>query len=117
MFQEIPIKFKPRKGHEIDERLYQYTEELDITFPIVVIRNELYLVGSERLNIKLNANNNQLLVRVGGGYKNFEEHILAQNKFYQRMLVMHMIKSGESLEWVVEMLIAGKKIPNQLLDL
>ena len=28
------------------------------------------------------------------------------------MLVIHMIKSGESLEWVIEQLIAGKKIKN-----
>ena len=29
-----------------------------------------------------------------------------------RMLVIHMIKSGESLEWVVDQLIQGKKIKN-----
>jgi hypothetical protein len=33
------------------------------------------------------------------------------------MLVVYMIKSGESLEWVVEQLIANRKISNQLVDL
>ena len=47
----------------------------------------------------------------------FEDYMLKQDRYYQRMLVIHMIKSGESLEWVVERLISGKKIPNSMLDL
>lgn len=61
--------------------------------------------------------NDSLMVRVGGGYVKFEEHVLKQDRYYQRMLVVFMIKSGESLEWVVEQLIANKKITNQLVDL
>jgi hypothetical protein len=52
------------------------------------------------------------MVRVGGGYAKFEEHIDKQARYYQRMLVVYMIKSGESLEWVVEQLKANKKITN-----
>jgi len=29
-----------------------------------------------------------------------------------RKLVIFMIKSGESLEWVIDAIITGKKIPN-----
>ena len=57
------------------------------------------------------------MVRVGGGYVKFEEHVLKQDRYYQRMLVVYMFKSGESLEWVVEQLIAKKKIQNQLIDM
>ena len=85
-------------------------QELDIKFPIELIKDDLYLIGCERLNIKQNSNTESLLVRVGGGYVKFEDHVLKQNKYYQRMLVIYMIKSGESLEWVVEQLIANRKI-------
>lgn len=33
------------------------------------------------------------------------------------MLVVHMIKSGETLEWVIDQLVAGKKIPNSIQNL
>lgn len=111
------MKFKPRKGNKIDEKIRFYIQELDIKFPIVLIKDDLYLIGSERLNIKQNMHNDSLMVRVGGGYVKFEEHVLKQDRYYQRMLVVYMIKSGESLEWVVEQLIANKKITNQLVDL
>jgi len=52
------------------------------------------------------------MVRVGGGYVKFEEHIEKFQRYYQRMLVVYMIKSGESLEWVVERLISNQKIIN-----
>ena len=73
---------------------------MDIKFPIVLIKDDLYLIGSERLNI--NMTNDSLMVRVGGGYVKFEEHITKNDRYYQRMLVVYMIKSGESLEWVIE---------------
>lgn len=52
------------------------------------------------------------MVRVGGGYVKFEDHMDKHERYYQRALVVHMIKSGESLEWVVEQLKANKKITN-----
>jgi len=89
---------------------------LNITIPIDYIKGDLYLIGSDRLTIKQIANNDSLIVRVGGGYVKFEEHFEKYDRYYQRMLVVHMIKSGESLEWVIEMLKANKKITNQLVD-
>jgi hypothetical protein len=100
LFSDVPIKFKARKGNKIEEKIKFYIEELDIKFPIVLIKDDLYLIGSERLNI--NMTNDSLMVRVGGGYVKFEEHITKNDRYYQRMLVVYMIKSGESLEWVIE---------------
>lgn len=111
-----PIKFMPRKGNKIDEKIRFYIQELNITIPIDYIKGDLYLIGSDRLNIKQNSNNDSLMVRVGGGYVKFEEHFEKYDRYYQRMLVVHMIKSGESLEWVIEQLKANKKITNQLVD-
>lgn len=106
----------PRKANKIDEKIRFYIQELNITIPIDYIKGDLYLIGSDRLNIKQNSNNDSLMVRVGGGYVKFEEHFEKYDRYYQRMLVVHMIKSGESLEWVIEQLKANKKITNQLVD-
>ncbi len=51
-------------------------------------------------------------MRVGGGYEKFEDYVPKNHRFFQRTLVVHMIKSGESLEAVVDNLIIGKKIKN-----
>ena len=56
------------------------------------------------------------MVRVGASWVKFEEQVQKQDRYYQRMLVMHMIKSGESLEWVIEQIVANKKIHNQLVE-
>lgn len=56
-----------------------------------MIRDDLYLVGTERLTIKQNTDNDSLMVQVGGGYTDFEEHVLKQDRYYQRKLVINMI--------------------------
>lgn len=53
------------------------------------------------------------MLRVGGGYEKFDDYVPKNHRFFQRMLVVHMIKSGESLEAVVDNLIIGKRIANQ----
>lgn len=76
LFSDTPIKFKARKANKIEENIKFYIQELEIKFPIVLIKDDLYLIGSERLTIKQNSNNDSLMVRVGGGYVKFEEHVL-----------------------------------------
>lgn len=56
--------------------------------------------------------NSQLVIRVGGGYEKFEDYVAKNNKQIQKQLVIEMIKSGESLEWVVDQLINGNRIKN-----
>jgi len=34
LFYETPIRFKPTRGNNIDEKINFYIEELDIKFPI-----------------------------------------------------------------------------------
>lgn len=52
LFSDTPMKFRARKGNKIDEKIKFYIQELGIKFPIVLIKDDLYLIGSERLNIK-----------------------------------------------------------------
>ena len=82
-------------------------KQLGITIPIMHIEKHLYLIGSQRSILELKRN--FVMVRTGGGYEKFEEHVPKNHRFFQRQLVVHMIKSGESLEWVVDQIVAGKK--------
>jgi hypothetical protein len=50
------------------------------------------------------------MVRVGGGYVQFDEYIPNNHRFFERTLLVHMIKSQESLEWVCDALMKDKKI-------
>lgn len=54
------------------------------------------------------------MVRVGGGFEKFIEYIPKNHRYLERALVVYMIKSGESLEWVVDNLKNGKKITNKI---
>lgn len=49
------------------------------------------------------------MVRVGGGYFRFDDFIPSQHRFFEKTLLMHMIKSKESLEWVCDALCKEKK--------
>lgn len=50
------------------------------------------------------------MIRISGGYEEFADYISKNHKFHQKMLVISMIKSGESLEYVVDCLINQKRI-------
>lgn len=110
LFSETPVKFVARKTNELDQHIAKILEDHKLTIPVIHIKDTLYLIGSQRLNVE--KKNEKLSVRVGGGYERFEDYVPRNSKYFQRTLVCHMIKSGESLEWVVEQLLQGKKIKN-----
>lgn len=55
-----------------------------------------------------------VMLRIGGGYEKFIEYVPRHHRYFERQLVIYMIKSGESLEWVVDSLFNGHKIKNVL---
>lgn len=110
LFKDEPIVFVPRKNNPIDQRIKILIIEYNLTIPIVHIKDRLYLIGCNRMTCELTRD--QLMVRVGGGYERFEEYVPNNVRYFMRMLVVHMIKSGESLEWVIEQLINGRRIKN-----
>jgi len=83
-----------------------------LTIPIIPIEGNTYLVGSQKLSLELREEN--LLCKVNGGYENFGNYASKHQDTFQRALVLFMNKSGESLEWVTEQLIRGKRIKKQL---
>lgn len=76
--------------------------------PVIWVKANIYLLGSEKHNCDLKAEN--VVVRTGGGYESFQAYIVANEKFHQKILVNHMINNDQSLEWVVDQLIQGKKL-------
>lgn len=107
-----PIVFKPNKNSEIDVALAKLVKDLKITMPVVHVKESCYLIGSQRVNLMLKRD--QLLVKRGGGGASepFQEFYLTNKKQLERGLVVFMIRSGESLEFVVDSLVNGKKILN-----
>jgi len=75
-------------------------KQLRITIPILFIKEKLYLIGSVRINVDMKTDN--LMLRVGGGFEKFIDYVPKNHRYFERSLVVHMIKSGESLEWVVD---------------
>jgi len=92
----------------MDQAIAALIQDLNITLPILHIKDNLYLVGPVRMSCEMKRD--FVMLRVGGGYEKFVEHVPKNHRFYERTLVVHMIKSGESLEWVIDALFNGKKI-------
>ena len=92
----------------MDLAIANLIEELNITLPILHIKDKLYLIGPSRMTCEMKRD--FVMLRVGGGYEKFVEHLPRNHRFYERTLVVHMIKSGESLEWVIDALFNGRQI-------
>lgn len=90
--------------------MYELIKSLSVTIPILHIKERLYLIGHNRMTCDLRQDN--LMVRVGGGYEKFIDYVPKNHRYFERSLVVHMIKSGESLEGVVDALFNGRKLKN-----
>jgi len=112
LFQTSPIPFVAKKGANYD--CEKYMEKLidvhDITIPIIHVKGQVYLVGSAKHIIQFT--NDNVVLKIGGGYQIFDEYIPQQEMFYQRTLLTHMIKSRESLEWICDCIINDRRIPS-----
>lgn len=52
LFQEAPIKFVARKGEKVDLEVKRMVEEMNITIPIIWIKQNLFLVGNKSINLE-----------------------------------------------------------------
>ena len=106
----VPIKFVPRKGEKVDMEVKKMIDEMNITIPIIYINKSIYLVGNK--TISLEKKGEFVTAHIGGGYRRFEEYIQENHKKLERDLIVKMIQSKESLEWICEAIINGQRIPN-----
>lgn len=110
LFKSAPIDFVPREGNQIDMAIDELIKSQSITIPILHIRERLYLIGHTRITCDFK--NDNLICRVGGGFEKFIDYVPKNHRYFERSLVVHMIKSGESLEGVVDALFNGRKLKN-----
>jgi len=110
LFMKAPMQFVPRKGVKVDYEIKRMIDEMVITIPIIHIKDKLYLVGIHKIHMDMKAED--VIAQIGGGYEKFELYIKKQHKILERGLIIKMIQSKESLEWICDALIRGTKIPN-----
>jgi hypothetical protein len=71
-----------------------------IMIPIIWIKNDLYLVGSQKSTCQMKSGN--VLIRQGASFEMFDQVVPGAQKYHQKVLVSHMISNDESLEWVCD---------------
>lgn len=109
LFNKAPMKFVNRKDVKVESEIKSLIDELNVTIPIVHIKGSLYLVGVSKIHLEQKAD--YVIAQVGGGYQKFEPWIIKNHKAIERQMIIKMIQSKESLEWIVHALINGEKIP------
>jgi len=92
----------------LDKRIANLIDRENIRIPIIQIKDELYFIGAIKTSIYMRSEN--VIVRVGGGQYNFEEWVPFNHRIFERTIVINMINSGETMEWVLDQMILDKKI-------
>ena len=82
LFETAPIPFVAKKGenYECEKWMERLIEENQITIPIIHVKGKIYLVGSSKSIIQYT--NDNVVLKIGGGYQKFDEYIPAQEKFF-----------------------------------
>ena len=86
-----PIPFKPRKGNKLDEKIDELLNELDIRIPVVLIKDNLYLIATARVICDLKMES--VIVRVGGGNDTLSNYLANNHQQFQRLLAVQMLKN------------------------
>ena len=81
------IEYKALAGNALDERLAELIEEYKIRMPIKIIESgkhlNKYLMGTKIVHANLDARN--VMVRVGGGYREFREYLKCEEVELRRL--------------------------------
>jgi len=78
-----PIDYAAMKGNACDERLAELIKQYNIRMPIKMIEDGKYMFGTRI--VKANLEMNCVMVRVGGGYREFFEYIKCEEIELRRM--------------------------------
>lgn len=73
LFDTSPIPFRPRRNSLLDRAIMDLIIEWGITIPIVHIKNNLFLIGANRVNCDFKFGS--VLVKVGGGSQKLVDYI------------------------------------------
>ena len=81
------IEYKALEGNALDERLAELIKEYHIRMPIKIIESgkmmNKYLMGTKIVHANLDSRN--VMVRVGGGYREFKEYLRCEEVELRRL--------------------------------
>ena len=80
LFKEAPIDFEARRGNKLEEKMGQIIYDKHIKIPIILCKGSVYLIGSQKHNCELRAEN--VVIRTGGGYVRFEDFVPENEKYF-----------------------------------
>ena len=91
-FLEAPIKFKGRRGNRLEEFIQKIIKKLEVTIPIIHVRAQMYLVGSERFNLELKLPSTVLVKNVPTLTLpvKLEKYLLDTQMHHKKALCQHM---------------------------
>ena len=85
-------------------------DQLHVTIPIIWVKTSLYVIGSSRINLVKKGEHIMAMAKVAGGCEKFEEYLSLNHRSHEVQLVRLMLRSRESLEWVLDSIKNGEKI-------
>ena len=96
------IEYKALEGNALDERLAELIKEYQIRMPIKIIESgkmmNKYLMGTKIVHANLDSRN--VMVRVGGGYREFKEYLKCEEVELRR-LQLKIDQTGLTLDQLV----------------
>lgn len=89
-------EFKPRPESDLDLNLARLIEDNCITIPVVHLKNQLYLIGAQRVTLEQRVMRSrarrekeeivEVMVRVGGGLEPFLDYVDRHGPRLHRLL-------------------------------
>lgn len=103
-----PLPFKPTKGNELEQAIWNTLEQVDSKLPVMLIDKKLYLIGSNRLNC--DSKFGQAFIKVGGGSQKLSEYLTKNESSIQKQLIDLMVKHQMQLFDLLNLLKQDKKL-------
>ena len=105
------IEYKALEGNALDERLAELIKEYHIRMPIKIIESgkmmNKYLMGTKIVHANLDSRN--VMVRVGGGYREFKEYLKCEEVELRR-LQLKIDQTGLTLDQLVRKMLNAAKV-------
>jgi len=92
------IDYSAQLGNACDERLAELIKQYNIRMPIKMIEEGKYLMGTRIVSMQLDTNT--VMVRVGGGYREFHEYVKCE-EIELRRLQIKIEQTGLTLDQLV----------------
>ena len=89
------IDYKAMKGNACDERLAELIKQYNIRMPIKMIEDGKYMIGTRIVMANLQLR--EVMVRVGGGYREFYEYVKCEDTELRRIQIK-MEQTGLTLD-------------------